>query len=178
MRVLVVSDTHLRSGAGLPDSVLELADRADHVVHGGDWVTADVVTTLRALGPVTGVRGNVDDAETAAVLPEVAEVELGGVRFAVLHDAGPAAGRHERLAARFPSADVVVYGHSHMPELTWVERAGSVGARPLLVLNPGSPVQRRRAPTHTVAWLEIAGGVVASAELVDLDATGTSTIAQ
>jgi predicted phosphodiesterase len=80
----------------------------------------------------------------------------------MVHDAGGAAGRHARLHARFPMAQVVVYGHSHQPELTRADTGQ-------LVLNPGSPTQRRRAPTHTVAWLELADGAVRDASLVHLD---------
>ena len=160
--VLVVSDTHLTLGARLPAIVLELADRADHVIHAGDFVTVDVYDTLAALGSITAVHGNVCDAATASLLPERAEVELAGVRFGIVHDPGAAAGRHDRLRGWFPGCDVVVYGHTHMPELTRTDGGG------LLVVNPGSPVQRRRAPWHSVCWLEVEDGAVTSADLVQL----------
>ncbi|MCB0878304.1 MAG: metallophosphoesterase family protein [Thermoleophilia bacterium] len=161
-RLLVVSDTHLSLGARLPDPVLELADRADHVIHAGDFTGSDVLDTLEALAPVTAACGNCDGLEIAARVPERAMVELAGVSVAVVHDAGAQSGRHERLQEWFPGARVVVYGHSHMPEL--VESATGQ-----LVLNPGSPVQRRRAPDHTVAWLELRDGEVVDAHLVHLD---------
>ena len=160
--VLVVSDTHLRVGSALPVAVLELADRADHVLHGGDVTTADVLATFEALAPVTAACGNCDDAEVASRLPNRAVVELAGVSVAIVHDAGPAAGRHERLHEQFPDAQVVVYGHSHQPELV----QASSGQ---WIVNPGSPTQRRRAPTHTVAWLELESGTVRGADLVHLD---------
>ena len=163
MRVLVLGDTHLRIGAGLPDSVLELADAADHVLHTGDLVSLDVLATLQALAPVTAVHGNVCDHEARGRLPERHELELDGVRIGMLHDAGARGGRHERLRAAFPACGVVVYGHSHEPELAWAIDGA------LLVINPGSPTQRRRAPTHTVAWLELGHGRVDAAELVHLD---------
>jgi putative phosphoesterase len=166
-RVLVTSDTHLTLGARLPDVVLELADRADHVVHAGDLVSLDVLATFEALAPVTAVHGNVCDTETAGRVPERAQVTLDGVTVGVVHDPGPASGRHERLMSWFPGCDVVVYGHTHMPELTRVERPGDVDGT-VLVLNPGSPTQRRRAPTHTVAWLELDRGTIVTADLVEL----------
>lgn len=159
--VLVLGDTHLTRGGDLPDAVLELADRADHVVHAGDFTTLDVLDTLEALAPVTAVHGNVCAPEVALRLPERTEVELAGVRLGVVHDAGRADSRHARLQEWFPECDVIVYGHSHLPELAW-----SGGT---LVLNPGSCVQRRRAPAHTVAWLRLAGGAVDLAELVRID---------
>lgn len=161
-RVLVLSDTHLTLGARLPAIVLELADRADHVVHAGDFLTLDVHDTLAALGPVTAVHGNVCDAETASRLPERAEVELAGVRFGIVHDPGAAAGRHDRLRRRFPGCDVVVYGHTHMPELSRTDDGR------VLVVNPGSPIQRRRAPWHSVCWMELEDGAVLSSDLVQL----------
>lgn len=158
--VLVTGDTHVHAGARLPEALLLLADRADHIVHAGDIVTSDVLDTLAALAPTTAVRGNCDDASVAARLPERVEIEIDGVRIGMVHDAGPAAGRHERLSDWFPSCRVVVYGHTHAPDVSHVP------GRDLLVLNAGSPTQRRRADDHTACWVQIDGGVVTSAELV------------
>lgn len=163
LRVLVTSDTHLIVGARLPDALLQLADQADHVVHAGDLATLDVLETLEALAPVTAVHGNVCDGAVVARLPERAEVELSGVRMGVVHDPGAAAGRHARLRGWFPECDVVVYGHTHMPEITRSDEAG------MLVVNPGSPVQRRRAPWHSACWMELDGGAVRAIDLVRLD---------
>jgi putative phosphoesterase len=164
-RVLVMGDTHCARVGAVPDVVLELADRADHVVHTGDVIGIDVLDALEALAPVTGACGNVDGPDIAARLPERALVELDGVRIGVVHDAGPRLGRHARLRAWFPDAHVVAYGHSHLPELDRLEDEGP------FVVNPGSPTQRRRAPTHTIAWLELDRGQVVEAELVHLDAS-------
>jgi putative phosphoesterase len=128
----------------------------------------DVHDTLAALAPITAVHGNVCDGETAARLPERAEVEVGGVRIGVVHIPGASIGRHARLREWFPECDVVVYGHTHMPEL---ERAD---AGSLLVINPGSPVQRRRAPWHSACWLEVADGAVVAADLVRIDPNRTA----
>lgn len=163
LRLLVTTDTHLTDGARLPNVLLELADRADHVVHAGDLVRLDVVHAIASLAPVTAVHGNVDDMAARDALPERAEVELAGVRIGVVHDAGPAAGRHPRLLGWFPGCGIVVYGHTHMPELWW-SPDGEV-----LVVNPGSPTQRRRAPWHSACWIELDGGAVTAADLVRLD---------
>jgi putative phosphoesterase len=160
-RILVVSDTHVSTAAALPTALFELAGAVDHVIHAGDHSSADVVAVLATFAPVTAVHGNVEQAEVVERLPLQATVELGGVRIGVVHDAGARAGRHERLERRFPGCGVVVYGHSHEPEV-------ARSAAGTLVINPGSPTQRRRAPTHTVAMLEVAGGV-AEATLVHLD---------
>lgn len=164
-QVLVTSDTHVTRGASLPSALLELAERADHVVHAGDFIAIDVLDTIAALAPVDAVHGNVCDAEVASRLPLRAEVELAGVRVGIVHDPGPADGRHPRLRAAFPGCGLIVYGHTHAPELTWSDD------RAVLVCNPGSPVQRRRAPFHSAVWIEIEHGAISSAELVDLDSS-------
>ena len=155
--IALIGDTHLRDGLGrLPAGCVELIDRADHVLHVGDLVTLPVLLELRAYGEVTAVRGNVDDAEVAGKLPERAIVEAEGVRFGLVHDPGVAAGRHDRLREWFPGCDAIAYGHTHQPGIA---RSGRTW-----ILNPGSPTQRRRAPTHTMIVIE-AGEPV----LVDLE---------
>jgi putative phosphoesterase len=112
-------------------------------VHVGDFTAASVLHELRALAPVAAVCGNMDEPALRSALPERAVVEQEGLRIGLVHDPGPAAGRHERLRAVFPGCGLVVYGHTHWPELISVEG--------VWVLNPGSPTERRRAPGHTMA---------------------------
>jgi uncharacterized protein len=108
-------------------------------------VALSVLDGLRELAPVSAVHGNVDEPELRALLPAQAVVELGTARLGVVHDAGPRAGRETRLVARFPECDGVVYGHSHLPEIS---RHGG-----FWILNPGSPTERRRATAHTMIRL-------------------------
>ena len=100
-----------------------------------------------------------DDAELQRTLPVERVVEVGEARIGMLHIPGPAAGREARLAARFPDCHALVYGHTHIPQ---VERF-----QHLWILNPGSPTERRRAPTHTMLVLEIRGARIVP-ELVTL----------
>jgi putative phosphoesterase len=102
-----------------------------------------VLEELRELAPVAAVRGNMDDAALYAALPERTVVEVEGLRFGLVHDPGPAAGRHERLRSWFPGCGLVVYGHTHRPEATLDEG--------VWIVNPGSPTERRRSPAHTMA---------------------------
>ena len=104
------------------------------------------------------VRGNVDSAELQRELPESLSLDLEGVTLAVVHDAGPAKGRLERMRARFPDADAVIFGHSHMP--LHEESDG------FQIFNPGSPTQRRRAPRHTMGLADVREGVVDLRHLV------------
>jgi putative phosphoesterase len=109
---------------------------------------------------VLAVYGNVDDAELRAVLPETAMVEAHGTRIAVIHDAGAARGRLERLRKMFPDADAVVFGHSHIP----LHERDADGFQ---IFNPGSPTERRRSPGHTMGLARMRAGAV-SFELIAL----------
>jgi uncharacterized protein len=119
-------------------------------VHAGDLSTASVLDELLQLGPVAAVHGNVDSPELRRELPEALSLDLEGIALAVVHDSGPAKGRLERLRARFPEADAVVFGHSHLP--LHEEDEG------FQIFNPGSPTERRRAPHRSMGEATIAGG--------------------
>ena len=163
MRLAVISDTHLPKGRrALPAACLERLAAADAILHAGDFIARPVYEQLRAIGPpVHAVHGNVDPPELRGMLPETLGLELDGIPIAMVHDSGPADGRMTRMRRRFPDARMVVFGHSHLPLL-------EEGPDGLILLNPGSPTERRRAPRHTMAEVEIADGTVAG-RLVDLD---------
>lgn len=152
--VLVIADTHIRRGSSrtLPRRVRELADAADLILHAGDVVVAEVLDDLRTHAPVHAVLGN-NDRELVGILPEAMTLDLAGVAVAMVHDSGPSRGRTGRMRRRFPDADVVVFGHSHIPWDT--ADAGQV------LFNPGSPTERRRQPHHTAGWLRLADGHIA-----------------
>jgi putative phosphoesterase len=163
MRIGIVSDTHLPRGRrAMPADCLERLAASDAILHAGDFIERSVLEELQALGPpVHAVRGNVDSAELQARLPLVRTVEAAGARIAMLHDAGPAGGRLARMRRRFPDADAVVFGHSHLPLLE--EHDG------FAIFNPGSPTERRRAPHHTMGLATVEAGRV-SFELVRVGA--------
>ena len=153
IRIAVVSDTHMPGrGRMLPPACAERLRAADLIVHAGDWSDMATVALIRGMGPpVVGVHGNVEEAAVRAALPATAEVEAGGLRIGVVHDGGPAAGRRESLRRRFPGVDLVVFGHSHIPLLD----AAPDG---FMILNPGSPTDRRRQPRHTMAEIALEDG--------------------
>jgi putative phosphoesterase len=157
LKLLLISDTHLPVRArDLPAPVWEAVDAADVVVHAGDWISVDLLDTLAARAArLVGVHGNNDGAALRARLPEVARVELAGVRLAVVHETGAAAGRERRCARVYPDVDVLVFGHSHIPWDTTARRADGGALR---LLNPGSPTDRRRQPTATFMTAEVADG--------------------
>ena len=153
MRIAVISDTHLPRGSRrLPERCVMQLRAADLILHAGDIATTGVLDELDRIGPpVRAVLGNVDEVALAGRgVPAELEVEAAGTRIAMVHDAGPAKGRLERLQARFPRADAVVFGHSHIP--LHEERDG------FQIFNPGSPTDRRRQPVHTMGVAEVSGG--------------------
>jgi putative phosphoesterase len=152
-RLLMTSDTHLPVRArALPDALWRAVDDADLVLHAGDWVQVALLDLLQARARrLVGVYGNNDGPALRAQLPEVARVELAGLRVAVVHETGAAAGRERRCAKAYPDTDVLVFGHSHIP---WDTRAPD-GPR---LLNPGSPTDRRRQPNATFMTAEIQAG--------------------
>jgi putative phosphoesterase len=143
-RLLIIADTHVPKRAReLPAELWAAVDDADVVVHAGDWVDVALLDALEKRSDrLLGVHGNNDHGALRERLPEVATAELGGVRVAVVHETGAAAGREERCARLYPDVDVLVFGHSHIP---W-DTTAPTGLR---LLNPGSPTDRRRQPFCT-----------------------------
>jgi uncharacterized protein len=154
MLIAVLSDTHLpRGGRRLAPECLELIGRADLALHAGDFTTFAVLEELSSLAPLEAVHGNVDEPELRSLLPERRVVDAGTIRIGMVHDAGPREGRASRLVEMFPGCTAVVYGHTHLPE---VSRHDGVW-----ILNPGSPTERRRAPYRSLTTLEVHGGELA-----------------
>jgi uncharacterized protein len=164
VEIAIISDTHMpRGDRRLPEDCVRRLRGAEMIIHAGDFVALSVLRELQSLGrgTVVGVHGNVDGAEVRVALPEAALVRRGGVSIAVLHDAGPSAGRLARMRRRFPQADAVVFGHSHIPLLEHTTDG-------FQIFNPGSPTERRRSPKHTMGIARIRDGAVMF-ELVTLD---------
>jgi putative phosphoesterase len=150
--IAIVADTHLPRGTrAIPDACVERMRAADLIVHAGDLSTAAVLDELRGLGPpLAAVHGNIDSADVRRLLPERQVVDAAGVRIGLIHDAGPAHGRLQRMRMSFPDCDAVVFGHSHIP-LHEEERG-------FQIFNPGSPTDRRRQPRHSMGVARIAHG--------------------
>jgi putative phosphoesterase len=155
LRLAVISDTHLPRGTRrLPDACVERLRAADAILHAGDLAAASVLDDLAALGPlVIAVQGNVDEPEVRLRLPVRRVFDADGTRIGMVHDAGPASGRLERMRAAFPGCAAVVFGHSHIP-LHADDGAG------FQIFNPGSPTDRRRQPRHTMGVAEASSGAV------------------
>lgn len=162
MRVVALSDTHApRFWKRCPPAVARHLDGADLVLHAGDVCRAEVLDELAAFAPVRVVLGNNDGPDVAAWgAPETLDLDLDGLRVSMVHDSGAATGRLARLRRRFPAADLVVFGHSHIP---WDQSGDG-----LRVVNPGSPTDRRRQPAGTLATLDIADGRILDVTIHEL----------
>lgn len=148
---VVIADTHLpRRASALPEGLIPHLEQADLILHAGDLMDPALLDELAAYAPVRAVLGNIDPLE--ARLPETDEFEFGGVSIAMIHDLGPKKGRRNRMRRRFQRARVVVFGHSHIP---WLEDEDG-----MLLLNPGSPTDKRPQPEHAFALLRVEGGEV------------------
>lgn len=162
-RVAVLADTHLRDRPpwrDLPAEAWRRIRRCDLVLHAGDVLDEGILRRLENAAPTHAVLGN-NDVDLLGRLPITLELELAGVRVAMIHDSGDRAGRARRMHRRFPDADLVVFGHSHIP-------ADEVGESGQVLFNPGSPTNRRSQPSHTMGELQLAEGRILTRRLVDL----------
>jgi putative phosphoesterase len=160
VRLLLIADTHIPKRArDLPAEVWAEVDRADVVIHAGDWVDEATLDRLELRAKrVIGVAGNNDGPALWARLGEVTRVVLEGVRIAVVHETGQSTGRDQRMALAYPDVDLLVFGHSHIP---W----DSTAASGLRLLNPGSPTDRRRQPAGSFMTVTINNGALTDVEL-------------
>ena len=160
MRVVVLADTHApRRWRSCPPRVADVLRGADVILHAGDVCVPSVLDELAEFAPVHVVAGNNDGPDVVAWgAPETLTVDLDGLRVGMIHDSGHKTGRTARMRRHFPDAELVVFGHSHIP----LDETGD-GIR---IFNPGSPTDRRRQPHGTVGVLDVAAGVVRSARLV------------
>jgi putative phosphoesterase len=163
MRLAIISDTHLPRGTRrLPAACLEELRAAEAILHAGDFIAEAVLDELLALGPpVHAVTGNCDGPGLRRRLGDTLCIDLGGVQVGMVHDAGHAHRRLERMRTAFPDCAAVVFGHSHIP----LHERSSDGFQ---IFNPGSPTDRRRQPRHTMGIATVAGGEIAF-ELRNLD---------
>ena len=158
MRLGVISDTHGK----LRPEVVEAFARVDHVLHGGDVGSAELLDELQRLAPVTAVYGNVDGLAVRQRCPRVARVVLEGLVFVVTHGDQFGSPTPEILHREFPDADVLVYGHTHRPLLELVDKT-------VTVMNPGSAGAARFGIPPSIGIMELEVGIPPRARLVPLN---------
>jgi putative phosphoesterase len=164
MRIGVISDTHLGVAAvKLPDALMSGLRGVDLILHAGDWVSPHVVALVEAIAPVESVAGNNDGPDIAGRFGYAKRLELDGVRIGLVHGDGFRKTTAERALDTFAddAPDVVVFGHSHIPEQRQVGRT--------LLFNPGSPTDKRRQPRYSFGMLIVQNGSVTDAKLIYFD---------
>ncbi len=166
MKVGVISDTHVAgvslapkklasriinkvntSAVALCESIRPHFEGVDLILHSGDFVSADVITALEEFAPVEGVAGNMDGREITSRFPYERVVTAGGFKIGMMHGYGPATGLEIKIRRRFEDVDMIVFGHSHHP---FAEEVFGI-----LMFNPGSPTDKRWAPSHAIGILEL-----------------------
>ncbi|MEQ8175683.1 MAG: metallophosphoesterase family protein [Syntrophomonadaceae bacterium] len=165
MLIGVLSDTHLpRRGRELPAVLLKALEKADLIIHAGDFTTLAVLQRLQGFAPVKAVYGNVDSDEVLETLNQSEQFCLEGLSIGLIHGFGTRGTSKTRAAEAFPVAQCVVYGHSHIPG---IEFSGNQ-----LLFNPGSPTDKRSAPYPTYGLLSVKPGMF-TAEILSLPGNET-----
>ncbi len=177
MKIGVISDTHVSGGgfhlkkaasryinkvsmdaSELCDLVMPWFADVELIIHAGDFVSFGLVTALSEFGPVEGVSGNMDPGEITSRFPAKIVVNAGGFRIGVMHGSGGPGGIEQRVRAEFDDVDLIVFGHSHYSFDEEVD-----GVR---MLNPGSPTDRRFAPSHSIGLIQLEDSIIT--EIVEL----------
>ena len=157
MRLGIISDTH----GQLRPEVIEIFSQVDHILHGGDVGSWDVVSGLETLAPLTAVYGNTDGSQVRGRLPKVAQLQLDGFEIVVTHGDQFGSPTPAELVAAFPDAEIIVYGHTHRPLLELVDRT-------ITVMNPGAAGPARFDLKPSVGIMELEPGIPPRARIVTL----------
>ncbi|MFC0216680.1 metallophosphoesterase family protein [Paenibacillus chartarius] len=164
MKIGIISDTHLGSSATkLPDELVRGLQGVEIILHAGDWVSPHVVGLVERIAPVQSVAGNNDGPDIVDRFGYAKRLLLDGVRIGLVHGDGVRKTTAERAMDTFRDdlPDLLVYGHSHIPEKRMV---GST-----LLFNPGSPTDKRRQPRYSYGLVTVQEGRIVTAELVYYD---------
>lgn len=157
MRLGVISDTH----GTLRPEVFDVFAEVDHILHGGDVGSVDLLVELEALAPVTAVYGNTDGFDLRQRCPRVARAELDDFIVVVTHGDQFGSPTPGALHAAFPDAEIIVYGHTHEPLLELVDKT-------VTVMNPGAAGPARFGLPPSVGIMELEPGIPPRARLVAL----------
>jgi hypothetical protein len=150
MKVAVLSDTHIPYAASqLPKKVCEVLEQADAIIHAGDYAAESVIDTLQSFADFYGVRGNMDSITIYNRVPKELIINLGGFAIGIMHGWGSPAGLENLVLASFKGKklDAIIYGHSH--------EAKNEMRNGVLLFNPGSPTDNRRAAFHSMGILTL-----------------------
>ncbi|ARK21158.1 MULTISPECIES: metallophosphoesterase family protein [Sporosarcina] len=162
MKIVITGDTHIPGrGKVLPSRLLKDCATADLIVHTGDWKSIEVVQMLSEFAEVKGVSGNVDEEDITQQFPLQQVIQVGHVKIGLVHGHGDKKTTEKRAIEAFEGVplDVIIFGHSHIPMLRYINKT--------LLLNPGSPTDKRKLPHYSFAILHIEEEI--RAELIFFD---------
>lgn len=149
MKIVVLSDTHIpKKAKALPEALSPDLESADLILHAGDWQDPEVFSMLSAFSKVDGVHGNVDGPEVKNLFPEKKIIQAGKFRIGLVHGHGKGKTTERRAIEAFKGEDVdcIIYGHSHIPVQKFSDG--------ILLINPGSPTDKRKQKQFSYAILE------------------------
>ncbi len=165
MKIIAISDTHIKFGSitdQFPGDLVDRLKKVDLILHAGDFVTKKAYDELCELNRLEAVHGNMDDLELKNILPERKVMEIEGIRIGLIHQA--ALSLQDTIGARYMAkemrADVLVFGHIHRP---LIEKSD------VLIACPGSPTSPRMSEPSAIEF-EINDGKV-SGNLVTFEGT-------
>ena len=162
MKIIITGDTHIPGrGKGLPSRLITECKTADLILHTGDWKSVKVVQMLSKYAEVKGVSGNVDGEDIKEHFPLQQVIQIGHVKIGLVHGHGEKKTTEKRAIEAFEGVplDVIIFGHSHIPILRYMNKT--------LLLNPGSPTDKRKLPYYSFAILHIEEEI--RAELIFFD---------
>ncbi|RST72019.1 metallophosphoesterase [Siminovitchia acidinfaciens] len=150
MKIIVTSDTHIRNNnKQIPECLLKECESADLIIHAGDWVTMEVYKELSSYAKVVGVHGNVDGEEVREHFNAKELIEVSGFKIGIVHGHGEKLTTEKRALEAFEQegADIIIFGHSHIPLIRYFNK--------VMLMNPGSPTDKRRMPYYSYGILHI-----------------------
>ena len=148
--IAIISDTHIPTRqAKLPRDVLSAFNGVDLILHAGDFESLTVVDTLEEIAPLIGVSGNMCWNEVREKFPLQLTLQVEELTIGLTHGRGGPSGYNSRLIQLFDreNTDIIVSGHTHIPNAEIIEG--------ILLLNPGSPTDKRFAKENTVLILKV-----------------------
>lgn len=157
-KIGVLADSHLPDWGNLPLRLLSELEKMDVIIHLGDFCDLQTYKDLQKIAPVIAVYGNMDGEDLRALLPEKKTIEIQGFNIGLVHGWGPPKNLENRVAGVFEDADLILFGHSHIPLFQKMEN--------VYVFNPGSTSMNRDGTT-TFGILEL--GETINHQIVRID---------
>ncbi|MFW5890847.1 MAG: metallophosphoesterase family protein [bacterium] len=152
MKLLVVSDTHLKGGIEqLPLQVKNLVKKVDFVIHSGDFVSKRLYNDLKDIVEIKAVRGNMDKGFLRKTLPQKRVFDIKDYKIGIIHGNQYNHLSLQNLSYEFPGCDLVIYGHTHRPCNKIVGKQ--------IFFNPGSPTDKRLQEKYSYGIITLGAGI-------------------